>query len=195
MTATISPLVVQNVRALEDYSGGPLGHWQVVAGLLLHDGGFGPRLTRTDGTPETYAVIGPVWNSSGDPDFHDDDRLQELVVHEFAHSLVNPLAEANPAIVQRYASRFELMRAAMNKVGEYDTWEIVVNEHIVRALTTRIAALRWGRAAGDAAVAREIARGFRYVPAIVGRLQTYEANRSQWPTLASYYAQLMEAFR
>jgi Domain of unknown function (DUF4932) len=166
----------------------------VIAGLLQHDGGFGPRKTHKDGSLETYAVIGPYYRSIGDPDFVGQNRLQDLIVHEFAHSLINPLAEGNPVIVQQYADRFEPMRAQMKKVGAYETWETVVTEHVVRSVTARIAALQLGKAAGDAAVATEVQRGFTYVPALIERLHIYESNRSRWPDLGAYFSQLMTAF-
>lgn len=194
ITQVISPMVVPNVEALEAYTGSTLGHWQVIAGLLLNDGGFGPRLTRKDDSLETYAVIGPAWNSVGEPDFRDNDRLQDLVVHEFAHSLINPLAEQHPDVVAQYADRFEPMRTAMKKVGDYNTWQIVVDEHVVRAVTARIAALRFGEPAGAKAVEREVYRGFTYVPALVEKLRVYEADRKHWPTLGTYYTKLLSAF-
>jgi Domain of unknown function (DUF4932) len=190
----IEPMVVPNVLALEVYTGGSLGQWQVIAGLLLHDGGFGPRKIRKDGSLESYAVIGPYYQSIGDPDFVGQNRLQDLIVHEFAHSLINPLAEGNPAIVHQYADRFEPMRAQMKKVGAYETWETVVNEHVVRSVTARIAALQLGKAAGDAAVTMEVQRGFTYVPALIERLHVYESDRRRWPDLGTYFPQLMTAF-
>lgn len=193
VTRTIAPMVVPNVEAIQAYTGMTLGRWQVIAGLLLHDGGFGPRVIRKDGSLETYSIVGPAPDSVGDPDYRDYDRLRNFVVHEFCHSICNPMAEADPALVERYADRFEPVRAAMLKEG-YGAWTSVVNEHLVRSVTARVAALRLGSAAGDKLVANEVSRGFVYVPALIGRLQLYEANRKDWPTLASYFPRLMEVF-
>ena len=192
--AVIEPIVLPNVLALEAYTGATLGQWQVIAGLLLHNGGFGPSLKRNDGSLETYSIVGPLSQSRGNPDFGDYDRLQDLIVHEFAHSPVNPLGEANSDLVQQYAARFEPLRAAMEKAGAYDTWAIVVDEHIVRAVTARIAANRFGEIAGDAAVNTEVKRGFAFVPALVERLRRYESDRGRWPMLKDYYPQLLQAF-
>jgi Domain of unknown function (DUF4932) len=193
-TQAIDPMVAPNIAALETYTGGSMGDWKLITGPLQLDGGYGPRTTRKDGSIETYAVIGPLYNSVGEPDFGDYDRLQDLVVHEFAHSLINPLGEKYYAIVQRYADRFEPMREQMKKVGDYTSWSIVVDEHLVRAVTARIAAIRLGEAAGDKAVTREVERGFSFVPALIERLRQYEISRRNWPTLEGYYGTLMTAF-
>jgi hypothetical protein len=154
----VAPMVTPNVLALERYVGASIDHWQVVVGPLMHDGGFGPHFQRGNGKFDTYALIGPVTASVGEPSFGDTARLQNLVVHEFAHSLINPLAVQRADAVAAYAGRFEEMRQAMLKQA-YDNWPTVVNEHVVRAVTARIAA-QYSEKAGEQAVADEVRRGF-----------------------------------
>ncbi len=191
---SIEPGVNPNVEALEAYTGSSLGQWQVIAGLLMLDGGFGPRLLRKDGAFESYSLIGPYYMSSGNPDFTHSDRLQDLIVHELGHSLINPLSDQHLPSVQKYAGRFDALREAMKKVGAYDDWLIVVNEHVLRAVTARVAAQRLGQAKADAAAAEEVKRGFAYIPKLIERLRFYEANRQKWPTLGDYYPELLTAF-
>jgi len=188
----VSPMVTPNVLALERYVGASLDHWQVIAGPLMHDGGFGPHFKRRDGTYDTYALIGPVVTSVGEPDFGDTARLQNLVVHEFAHSLINPLAARQADAVAAYAARFDDLRSVMRRQA-YGDWPTVVNEHVVRAVTARIAA-RHDAEAGESAVADEVRRGFVYVPALVERLKVYERQRQRWATLAVFYPVLLKGF-
>jgi len=192
--AQIAPVVETNVRALESYTGASLGYWRAIPGALLHDGGFGPRLERRDGKVETYAVLGPLATSSGRADFGDEARLQDLIVHEFAHSLVNPLTADFPSEVAKYEGRFAALKDAMHKRG-YDDWPTIVNEHVVRAITARIAAKRKGDAAEERVIAAQLGYGYSYVPALVARLRVYESDRKRWPTLKSFYPDLLNAFR
>jgi hypothetical protein len=192
---SIEPSVTPNVIALEACAGSSLGEWKVIPGLLLLDGGFGPRIRRKTGALETYAIIGPVYNSVGQVNFGDYQRLQNLIVHEFAHSLINPLSEQHPDLIQSYSGKFDTaLREAMLEQGAYDNWQTVVDEHVVRAVTARVAAKTRGADAGAAAVADEVSRGFLYVPALVERLMTYEMDRGAWPNLNAYYPNLLEAF-
>ena len=188
----VDPLVVPNVDALQDYVGSSLGRWQVIVSPLMHDGGFATRYD-TGREPETYALIGPLAAVNGQPDFGDEPRLQRLIVHEFAHSLINPLAAADPSEVSQYAGRFNAIRKRMEKHG-YGDWTTVVNEHVVRAVTARVVGLRHGEEAGRRAVAEEAAAGFCYVPALVERLRLYEHDRRKWPTLQSFYRELLRGF-
>jgi len=77
----------------------------------------------------------------------------------------------------------------------YATWEICVNEHIVRAVTTRLAYLYLGQNAGDAALANEKGRGFYYIEALCESLEDYESNRDTYPTFESFYPQLIKVFK
>jgi Domain of unknown function (DUF4932) len=192
---SIEPSVTPNVTALEAYAGALLGDWRVIPGLLLLDGGFGPRLRQTSGMLETYAIIGPLFNSVEQPNFGDYERLNNLIVHEFAHSLINPLSEQHRDLVQGNSARFNPhLREAMLKQGAYDNWQTIVDEHAVRAVTARISTRNRGTDAGAAAVAEEVRRGFIYVPALIERLETYEADRQMWPNLNAYYPSLLGAF-
>lgn len=192
---SIEPHVTPNVNALEAYAGASLGQWKVIPGLLLLDGGFGPKLRQRTGVLETYAIIGPLYNSVEQPNFGDYGRLQNLIVHEFAHSLINPISERYRELVQGSSAKFDAtLRESMLRQGAYDNWQTVVDEHVVRAVTARVAAKTSGASAGAAAVAEEVERGFIYVPALIERLEGYEANRQVWPDLNAYYPSLLRAF-
>lgn len=192
---SIEPSVTPNVTALESYAGASLGDWRVIPGLLLLDGGFGPKLRQKNGTLETYAIIGPLYNSIERPNFGDYERLQDLIVHEFAHSLINPLSEQHSDLVKKYSGRFDAtLRKSMLKQGAYDNWQTVVDEHIVRSVTARVAAKTRGAEAGTKAVAKEVERGFIYVPALIDQLAAYEADRRDWPDLKLFYPTLLGAF-
>jgi hypothetical protein len=112
------------------------------------------------------------------------------VWHEFGHSFVNPLAEANAARLDSAASLLEPIRARMQRLG-YRDWRTVVNEHVIRAVTSRLAALHLGEEPGKMAVLRERAEGFAYVDPLATALVAYEAQRDRYRTFREYYPQLL----
>lgn len=77
----------------------------------------------------------------------------------------------------------------------YPNWEISVNEHIIRAVTARLVYLDQGQSAYDSVVANEIANGFYYVPALCESLSVYEISRDNYPTLESYYPEIIKVFK
>ena len=186
--------VTSSSGALTSYFGMPLGSTEVVLGPLLHDGGFATRYDGNAGEAIAYAFIGPVELSEGEATFGTVERLQPLVAHEFAHTVINPLTAKFSSEVSASEENFQSVAEAMRQEG-YSSWEQVVNESIIRALTARLTTSQRGEEAGRAEIADEVKRGFIYVPALVKRLERYENQRSRYPAIEDYYPSLLEVFR
>ena len=185
--------VTASTRILSAYLGMPLGSTEVVLGPLLHDGGFATRYDSDDGEASAYAFIGPVGILDGETDFGTSERLQPLISHEFAHTVINPLTARYSSDVDDSAANFDGLVEAMRREG-YTTWEQVINESIIRAVTARLTTLERGNAAGEAEIADELKRGFVYVPALISALEHFEAHRDTYPTIESYYPNLLRVF-
>lgn len=193
LVAKAEPIVQAVVAPLEKYLGTELGDTTVVLGPLLHDGGFLSSYTNEAGQPEIYAFIGPQSVVDGLPDFGTAERLDPLISHEFAHSVINPLTAHHAAGVQARARLFPAIAAKMKENG-YATWEQTVYEHIIRAITVRLTTMSRGESAGRAAMEEELKRGFVYVPALTRKLAIYEQSRNRYPTIGSYFPELLTAF-
>ena len=188
-----APVVKSVIGPLEDYLGTELGDTTVVLGPLLHEGGFLSSYANDSGQPEIYAFIGPDKVVDGLPDFGTAERLEPLISHEFAHSVINPLTERHSVEVNARAAVFPPIAAKMKENG-YGTWEQTVYEHVIRAITVRLTTRSRGEAAGKAALDEELKRGFVYVPALVRKLEEYERNRASYPTIGDYFPKLLTAF-
>jgi hypothetical protein len=180
-------------RDLQSYTGQRIDHATVVLGPLLHDGGFAALYDLPGGRAEAFAFIGPVTATQGQPDFGDERRLSELAAHEFAHLVVNPLTAASRADIDASAANLAPIARAMQRNG-YSEWHVAVSEHVIRGLTARLIARRWGEAEGEAAIRKEVEGGFAYAPAVYAALRRYEADRAAYPTLADFYPELIAVF-
>jgi hypothetical protein len=176
------------VGQIESYFGESQAAYSMVLAPLLA-GNFGPRIRLDEGL-HIYGIISPFGVRDGVPVFATEDQLRYLVWHEFGHSFVNPLAEANAARLDSAASLLEPIRARMQRLG-YRDWRTVVNEHVIRAVTSRLAALHLGEEPGKMAVLRERAEGFAYVDPLATALVAYEAQRDRYRTFREYYPQLL----
>lgn len=179
---------------LEAYTGQRIDNATVVLGPLLHDGGFAALYDLPGGQAEAFAFIGPVQPVQDQLTFGDERRIVELAAHEFVHLVVNPLTATHSADIDRSAANLAPIAPAMQRNGYADNWRVVVSEHIIRALTARMVARRWGEAEGDAVIQQEVEGGFRYAPAVYAALRRYEANRATYPTLADFYPELVRVF-
>jgi hypothetical protein len=188
--AHIGPL--QEPQLLEAYYGERMAAYTIILVPLYMAGGFGIELPASTGSRSVFSIQGPVAAEGDDLSFGDQRSFTYLVWHEFSHSFVNPLTRARLEQVQRHAALYEPIAEVMRRQA-YGNWESTVNEHIVRAVTTRLAYLHYGAEAGDRALRGEQERGFIHVAALCAALERYEAARDTYPTLNDFYPELLAA--
>lgn len=191
VVATLQPDVIAAVNALGNYTGIPFTNCELIAGMLIHNGGF-QATVQAGAVPTIYAIIGAVGVSQGLPVFTANGSVSHLVQHEFSHSFVNPFVENNTAAVSRHARLLDAIKPQMAKLA-YADWATAVHEHIVRAIVARLADLRDPQS-GNRVLANEERKGFRYIRALAERLKDYEAARDKYPTLPSFLPQLLATF-
>jgi hypothetical protein len=188
------PSVSKVLSNLERYTGSKIHDAKVVLGPLLHDGGFAASYETPGGESEAFAFIGPTSTVNGLPSFGDQARMDDLVGHEFAHVIINPITEKNRAEVDRYEYQFAAIAPAMKKRGYGGKWDVVVSEHVIRAITARLALQNRGQEAQQKVIDQELKWGFAFVPALTERLEYYERNRARYPTISDFYPELLKAF-
>lgn len=118
----------------------------------------------------------------------------ELVLHEFGHSYVNPLTRENINLIYEYEYLFEPIKDSMRKQA-YSTWENCVNEHIVRAITSRILFAMYGNEIAQSRIGMDIQRDFIYTGILYDKLTQYELERSRFPVLNDFYLYLLRSLK
>lgn len=181
------------VETLERYYGMRQHSYCIVLAPLFHQGGYGPKVEWADGSYDVYNITGTKGVVDGLPTFGSAENLRHVALHEFGHSFVNPITGSFRDRVAGYESLYEPISGKMTAMA-YPNWEVAVNEHIIRAVTTRMVFIQEGQSQGDRVMQVEESRGFIYVPALAGRLEIYEAERDHYPDFASFYPRLLEAF-
>ena len=179
--------------AVEAYYGTRQLSYHLVLSPLLHHGGFGPHLGRPGGPYDVYTLLGPTGAERGVPKYGPRDQLLQIIWHEFSHAYVNPLSEDHYDELMHHAELFTPLAEQMNAIG-YTRWLDCANEHLIRAITARLAHHHLGPEAGRQTLREESARGFRYIHALAHRLEEYEARRDDYPIFASFFPQLIAVF-
>ena len=188
------PAAEKAVAALARYSGMDLKGGTIVLGPLLHGGGFAAFYDQPDGTVEAIALMGPSGVENGFHVYGSAAQLASLTTHEFSHTFVNPLTERHWEELEKHAGLYEPIAEKM-KAQAYPLWKHAVNEHLVRAVTLRLAYLEGGQEVGDQELQRQKDRGFQYVEALAERLKEYEAARDRYPTIGDFYPRLVAVFQ
>lgn len=184
---------VDFVGMLESYYGQKQHSYNIILAPTFK-GNYGPRLERKDGTFDIFNIVSPRQIKDGILYFGSKDNFEHLAWHEFSHSFVNPLGELHRKELGKYASLFEPIRNKMT-ARAYGNWLTVVNEHVVRAVSTRLNYMHKGKEEGDRALQAEKTYGFAYVEALCRELDNYEKNRDEFSTFTSFYPQLVKTFK
>ncbi|MBI4674258.1 MAG: DUF4932 domain-containing protein [Chloroflexi bacterium] len=185
------------VRTVEDYFGSRQHSYRVILAPLLANNCFGLRSERSDNTYDVSVVVGGTMELAikGMLIFSSSLSVSCPVLwHELSHSFVNPLTARFRAEIECYRGLYNPISNRMARIA-YRTWEVCVNEHIIRAVTTRLIHREYGNVRGKLSLLEETMRGFRYVDALCARLQECELQRDQYPTFEDFYPQLVDVFR
>jgi hypothetical protein len=184
------------VGVLENYYGMKQHSYNVMLMPLTIELGYGVNVQRSDETLDIYQMIGRSTVKNGSPVFGEGGTftLQNIVWHEFSHSFVNPLTTKHKAEVLKYASLYEPISQQM-KAQAYPDWERAVNEHIIRALTSRFAAREINKEVGEKELQEDKKKGFIYIEPLIERLKEYENQRDKYRTFAEFYPHLIDVFR
>ncbi len=155
-----------------DAAFGPIddASYTVVPGLLTGGFGFGTTAVLPGGTEVADIAFLEAPDSEGVP--HPTTRSLEFLVHEFAHSYVNPIFDARTGVMR--ASAEPLFRAVEQLMRDqaYTTYAIMVNESVVRALTVIYLRERIGEAAAEASLAEQERLGFFWTGELAAAIET-----------------------
>ena len=184
------------VDDLVEYYGEARESYTMMLAPLFHPGGFGPRVRRDDGRYEAYAAVGPRAVEDGVPAFGAGAAARRMQWHEFSHSHVNHLTDANiDGLIEPVSI---LQKDVKAEVEAFLPWSIHVadwvSEHVVRGVTTRLAYRKTGDEEGAAALAKEMS-SFPYVDRVAALLEEeYETDRRKYPTLAAFFPNIVTLF-
>jgi hypothetical protein len=176
------------IHELEAYFGAHNASYTIILVSLFRRGGYGPRVDRPDGS-EIYAIIGARGMNDFNPTFGTRSDFLHIMRHEFGHSFVNPVTEQKKELVRRYEHLYTPVKDKMQSLS-YGEWPICLNEHLVRAVTIRLAYLD-NKETGKQALDEEERKGFIYIDCLTDRLIEYENNRDRYPTFESFYPKLL----
>lgn len=163
--------------------------YTVVPALLVGMWNFGVRALHDDGTVEMVQIIS-IFQSDGMPQT-DADAIA-TVVHEMAHSYINPVFDRHLATLEPAARQlFPLVEREL-KVMAYVEPKILLYESAVRAVTALYVRDRRGAGAGREALRIQQRVGFVWTPelaAAIDRLPRGDLEAAM-PAVADAFSQI-----
>lgn len=119
-----------------------------------------------------------------------------VAIHEFAHPIINSLAEKFNELVKKNSQAFEWLKQYKkpNFQSGYGNWVECVNEHIVRAIAVHLAMKLGENEYAIKHLEYDMNIGYRYLPALIDKLRYYEKHRNIYQTIDDFYPELIEVF-
>lgn len=142
--------------------------YRVIPGLLSGTMSFSASATDDDGREEIVQVLSLP--AAADGPFPPDTVF--LLVHEIAHSYVNPILDARASTILPAATPLFTRHADVMSRQHYKTAAIMANESLVRALVVLYARDRAAPATATAQLFDEHRRGFVWTKDLVDALTT-----------------------
>lgn len=178
------------------YGTKPKEKFRVIIGFTNGGGNYGPSRQLMDQPKEVFAICGYSIGETTGKAFENGIDYAATLIHEFNHSFVNPLYDANTdkfeSVGEKLMKRY--YRSMSNQA--YRNAATVINESIVRA-----AVIVYMQENGFTAeqvkdeMDEQIARDFLWTPELVTALRYYSKHRNRYKTLGDYYPEIAKCLK
>jgi len=178
---------------LENYYGEKNNSYNLILNINGGYGNFGINVSTKEGT-DLYAIVATNTQTGGLPTYYPTISITDLLLHEFGHGFVNPKIDKYEKELSKNENLLEPIAESMQQQA-YWHWQVTVNEHIVRAIVTRISEQIYGKQLVDNTYYKlMIAQRFIYADAIIEKLKVYENNRSLYKNFNDFVPELIKVF-
>jgi hypothetical protein len=151
----------------------PMRQVVIIPNLMdAHWRGYGQQVGDT-----AYVIVGPTG----------EEEDTGLIQHETLHSIAGPLVEAHFEVIDAGKGRALYRQLRQRVPPGYGSWEIIVEEHVVRALSCRLT----GPDCEQYWLAEDEARGFLLMRPLVEKLAEFERGSA---TLDEFMPELLDVF-
>jgi len=123
--------------------------------------------------------------------FIKENDYGSMLLHEFSHSVINPLTDKNCTFEgEQFADIWEQM-----KNMAYASVDCIVNEHIIRAIQIfhlkNIIKTEDSITSADARLKRDLKNGFKYMETCVNSIEYYYNNIDKYSNFEEYYPEIL----
>lgn len=123
------------------------------------------------------------------------EKIQNLSLHEFGHSFVNPAIDKLPAELLRSTEHLYLPIKDIMSKHAYTQWQMCLYEHFVKAGEILITRYMGQKEKADGMMSSFVEDGFIYIPFIVTGLEQYEKIPVEQRDYYSFVNKVMEHLR
>jgi hypothetical protein len=180
---------------LQDFFGAEGDEYHLVlAPAFFPGGGYGATIETKEGKVLVYQIIREYGQSEDTPEFGDMYNLEQLSLHEWGHSFVNPALEKDSRQVRTLDKLFIPVKERMAQMA-YPHVEIFFNEQVLRAAVLLGTKDLYGELEYARGLEIETMTGFYLTEFTVEQLEYYRENRDKYPDFVQFVPYLLEQYQ
>jgi hypothetical protein len=177
---------------LESFFGKQASEFHLIfAPAMFPGGGYGAIIEAPDEELVSYQILRERGTSSWAPALPSGRDLQYLSLHEWGHSFVNPVLDAQADEVSKLQSLLMPVANIMRRQA-YPTIHVFMSEQVLRAVTTLAAEELYGEEVYQEWLQNEENAGFYLTKDVIEILREYKSNCDIYPNFESYVPTLLE---
>jgi len=149
------------IDIIDNYLGTETKNYTVIISALLF-GCFGIKIQTNENITLNYSVLSPYDYKDNKYNFGTKEQIKELLWHEISHLTINDLTE-------KYISRFNVNEKTIPEKFVkifYTNIEAIINEYIIRAITTRLFEIHHEENIAEHHLQNHIQKGFAEIKSI-----------------------------
>lgn len=152
---------------------------------------FGPQLLTKEGKIPHFISTFTIYKN-GKPYFT-DERLRELIFHEYGHSFVNPICEKYRAKIFDHVDFFEYLKKDMSAIA-YPDWFPTFHEHIVRTGENMLLEKAGFKKEAIENYKDNLRDGFMLLPFFKEKMEYYDQQRDNYTSFEQFFPELLKVF-
>ncbi len=180
---------------LQDFFGAKGDEYHLIlAPAFFPAGGYGITIETKDGRILVYQIIREFGRSEDTPQFGSIYNLEQLSLHEWGHSFVNPALEKYNRQVKALNKLFMPVKERMTRMA-YPRVETFFNEQVLRAVVLLGTKELYGEFEYIRMLEVEKINGFYLTEFTVEQLNYYRENRDRYPDFVHFVPYLLEQYK
>lgn len=164
----------------------------VLAPAFFPGGGYAATIDTKDNRKIIYQVIREKGRSIGKPEFTIGREMEELALHEWGHSFVNPALDKYKTKVNTLIDLYIPVKDKMSKIA-YESQDAFFKEQILRAAVLLAVEELYGKVEVQKNLEYEQSIGFYLTEFTMKQLRYYQKNRNKYPSFNDFIPYLLDS--
>ena len=178
------------------YGTEPTEQFRIIIGFTNGGGNYGTNRQMIGQPKEIFAICGYYTDETMNSPFENGMDYASTLIHEFNHSFVNSLYDANAVLLDSIGKTLLGRHYRGMSSQAYGDAATVINESVVRAAV--IIYMQENGFAYDQVkkeMCAQVGRDFLWMPELVTTLRYYSKHRNRYKTLDNYYPEIAKCLK